>query len=95
MDAECVRIDVSELEPPEPLAVAMGAAERLAPGQYLQIHHWREPLLLYERLARRNFGHDTRRGQDDYCEVFVWRLDDPAAKEGAKIAASPLPAWRE
>jgi len=95
MDAERVLVDVSELAPPEPLAVAMDAAERLAPGQYLQIHHWREPLLLYEKLARRDFGYDTRLGQDDCCEVFVWRLDDPSAKESANNAASPLPPWRE
>jgi hypothetical protein len=95
MDAECVLVDVSDLAPPEPLAVAMEAAVQLAPGQYLQIHHWREPLLLYERLARKSFGHDTRLGQDDFCEVFVWRLDDPSATQSANAAASQLPPWQE
>lgn len=95
MGAECVLVDVSELAPPEPLAVAMNAAERLAPGQCLRIHHWREPLLLYERLTRRNFGYDTRLGPDDSCEVFVWRLDDASANQAANAAASQLPPWRE
>jgi hypothetical protein len=95
MDAECVVVDVSDLAPPEPLAIAMDAAEQLAPGQYLQIHHWREPLLLYERLARKSFGFDTRLGQDESCEVFVWRLDDSSACQSATAAASKLPAWRE
>ena len=95
MDAECVLVDVSELAPPEPLAVAMEAAERLEPGQYLRIHHWREPLLLYERLVRRKFGYDTRLGPDDSCEVFVWRLDDASANQSANTAASQLPLWRD
>jgi hypothetical protein len=95
MDAECVLVDVSDLAPPEPLAVAMEAAAQLTPGQYLQIHHWREPLLLYERLARKSFGYDTRLGRDDFCEVFVWRLDDPSATRSAHTAASLLPPWQE
>jgi hypothetical protein len=95
MDSHCVLVDVSELAPPEPLVIAMDAAVRLAPGQYLQIHHWREPLLLYERLARQSFGYDTRLGQDDSCEVFVWRLDDPSARQAAITAANQLPPWRD
>ncbi|MDK1024166.1 MAG: DUF2249 domain-containing protein [Gammaproteobacteria bacterium] len=95
METDCVFIDVSDLPPPEPLAVAMAATERLRPGQYLHMHHWREPLLLYKRLIQKNFGYDTRSGQDDACEIFVWRLDDPAAQQAANVAAGQLPPWRE
>ncbi len=95
MDTHCVFVDVSELAPPEPLKVAMQAAQSLAAGQYLQIHHWREPLLLYERLMRINFAYDTRLGENDYCEVFVWRQDDAAATEAANSAANQLPSWRD
>ncbi|MBD3648779.1 MAG: DUF2249 domain-containing protein [Pseudomonadales bacterium] len=88
-----VFVDVSEMPAPEPLAVSTSTAMSLSPGQFLQIHHWREPLLLYERLARNDFGFDVRANGDDF-EVFVWRLDDTAAEEAAKAAAAHYPAVR-
>lgn len=94
MDSRRVFVDISDLPPPEPLAVAMASAEALPPGQYLQLHHWREPLLLYDRLTRNNFCFDTRIGEDDSFEVFIWRLDDPDAREAAKLAASQLTPLR-
>lgn len=94
MDIRRVFVDVSDLPPPEPLAVAMESAEALSPGQYLQLHHWREPLLLYDRLVRNNFDFDTRIGEDDFFEVFIWRLDDTAAQEAAKLAAGQLTPLR-
>lgn len=95
METNCVFIDVSDLPPPEPLAVAMEAAEWLKPGQYLHIHHWREPLLLYDRLRQKNFGYDTRSGEKDSCEIFIWRLDDPSAQQSANVTAGQLPPWQE
>jgi uncharacterized protein (DUF2249 family) len=95
MDSACVFIDVTDLPPPEPLAIAMEAALQLKAGQYLQIHHWREPVLLYERLSRNNFEFDTRLGPQDSCEIFIWQQDDSAASESAQRAASSLLPWRE
>lgn len=93
MDDRRVFVDVSELPAPEPLAVSTRAAQGLAPGQFLQIHHWREPLLLYERLVRNNFGYDTRANGEDF-EVFVWRMGDSAAEQAARAAAGNYPAVR-
>ena len=90
---QCVFIDVSELPPPEPLAKSMQAVKELKPGQYLHIHHWREPLLLYERLEKLNFTHTAKLGDGEFCEIFVWRKDDAIAVAAAERVANQLPLW--
>lgn len=87
-------LDVSDLEPPEPLVKAMAAAERLEVGGYLHMRHRREPCLLYGNLEKRGFAHDTRQGSQGECEVFIWRQDDVAAQEAAQEEAAHLPSWQ-
>ncbi|HKJ77580.1 MAG TPA: DUF2249 domain-containing protein [Gammaproteobacteria bacterium] len=88
------RVDVSDLEAPEPLVQVLDAAERLAPGEYLHMLHRREPCLLYGNLDQRGFAHDTRQGRDVACEVFIWRRGDEAAAAAANEAAADLAPWR-
>lgn len=94
MDTSCVFVDVSEVPPPEPLAIAMEAAEQLLPGQYLHIHHWREPLLLYQRLLKKQFNYETCQGDAESCEIFVWRVGDQIAERLLKQVTVELKAWR-
>ena len=85
------RVDVSELEAPEPLIRVLDEAERLAPGEYLHMYHRREPCLLYGNLEERGFAHDTRQGNGVACEVFIWRRGDETAAAAACAAADGLP----
>ena len=71
-------LDVSELEPPEPLVLTLEAAEQLKPGQYVRMLHRREPCMLYGELGD-NFSHFQREGFTAAIEVFIWRSDDTAA----------------
>lgn len=77
-------LDVSALEPPEPLERALAAIETLAPGEHLRLRHRREPHLLYPILAERGFDHRTVvRGEASY-EVFIWRRGDAAARRAVE-----------
>ena len=81
-----VYLDVSELEPPEPMVMVMAALAALEAGQYIHMHHWREPVLLYQRLRALNCAWQTLRSSPDQWEIFVWRLDDQAAAAAAALA---------
>jgi uncharacterized protein (DUF2249 family) len=85
-----VLLDVSELEPPEPLTLTLDAAEQLQPGQYLRMLHRREPYPLYGHLDEQHFRHYTRPGTRAAVEVFIWSENDAeaAAAVQAIIAAS-------
>lgn len=88
-----VILDVSELEPPEPLVQSLAAIEQLQRGEYLRLLHRRRPCLLYENLQQRGFSSETRAGQNVACEVFIWRNgDDEAARAARAIATTRPPA---
>jgi hypothetical protein len=84
-------LDVSELEPPEPLVQSLAAIGKLQHGEYLRMLHRRRPCLLYENLQKRGFSNETRAGREVACEVFIWRDGDDEAERAARIAAATLP----
>ncbi len=84
-------LDVSELEPPEPLVQSLSAIRQLKSGDYLRLLHRRRPCLLYDNLRQRDFSSETRAGRQVACEVFIWRDGDKVAEKAAREAASTLP----
>lgn len=83
---EEVILDVSGLEPPEPLLLTLAAAERLPQGQYLRMLHRREPCLLFGYLEQRGFSWRMREGKTTAYEVLIWRNGDTLAEEAAQRA---------
>ncbi|MFA7097629.1 MAG: DUF2249 domain-containing protein [Gammaproteobacteria bacterium] len=83
---EEVILDVSGLEPPEPLVLTLAAAERLPQGQYLRMLHRREPCLLFGYLEQRGFSWRMREGKTTAYEVLIWRNGDTLAEEAAQRA---------
>lgn len=79
-------LDVSGLEPPEPLARTLAAAEALPPGDYLLMLHRRDPCLLPDNLRRRGFAFFQRPGTCTAVEVFIWREGDADAERDVKLA---------
>ncbi len=88
-------LDVHTLAAPEPLVLALAALNELPSGSYLRMRHRMKPCLLYDRIEPLGFGHDTRRGADGMCEVFIWRYDDGGAAAAARAAAAALAPWFE
>ena len=74
-----VVLDVSELEPPEPLVLTLEAAEELLPGQYLRMLHRRDPCMLYGNLDDNHFKYYQRKGTSSAVEVFIWQENDDDA----------------
>ncbi len=73
------RLDVSDLEPCEPLERTLEALATLAPGERLCVLHRREPRLLYPLLAEQGFEWSTREGGEQAFEIRIWRRGDEAA----------------
>ncbi len=64
---EPVGLDVRGLEPPQPMIRILEKLVDLGPGAQLLVHHHREPVLLYEKLALRGYAaRCTKRGEGDY-----------------------------
>ena len=73
------RLDVSRLEPCEPLEQTLAAVRELRPGEYLRVTHRREPHLLFPLLDELGCDWDCRPGGAGAWEILIWRGDDPAA----------------
>jgi len=84
-----ILLDVSDLEPPEPLTQTLEAAENLAAGQYLRMLHRRDPCMLYGNLDDNGFKYIQREGKTTAVELFIWREDDAEAEAAAKLASQP------
>jgi hypothetical protein len=84
-------VDVSDLEPPEPLVLTLAAVDDLTPGGFVRMLHRREPCLLPDNLRRRGFRFVQRPGLQTAVEVFIWREGDAAAEQAVQhvLAADP------
>ncbi len=80
-----VLLDVSELEPPDPLVLTLETAEQLKPGQYLRMLHRRNPCLLYGNLDDNAFKYLQRDGLTTAVEVFIWRKNDTEAERAVQL----------
>lgn len=65
--------DLRELEPPEPLERALGAAERLAPSGVYLARLPRVPRLLFPHLEERGLCHETHEEHDGTALLRVYR----------------------
>ena len=65
-------LDVSDLEAPEPLERILDALADLPPGDWLRIQHRRNPVPLYNMLAKMDYRWETHcRGPNDF-EIMIW-----------------------
>jgi uncharacterized protein (DUF2249 family) len=59
MQKHPVRLDVRDLEPPQPMVLVLERLDALQPGETLEVLHDRRPLFLYPQLDARGFVHET------------------------------------
>ncbi len=88
--AEEVLLDVSALEPPEPLELTLQAAEQLKPGQHLRMLHRRHPCLLFGNLENNHFKYIQRKGTTAAVEVFIWAENDLVAAAAVQAVVEPV-----
>jgi uncharacterized protein (DUF2249 family) len=74
-------LDVSQLEPPEPMTEILDALDVLQPGHYLHVYHRREPFPLYNLLQDMNMKWQTRCDDDGMFHIRIWPDGDMSAEE--------------
>ena len=81
-------LDVSDLEPCEPMERTLAAADDLGEGDYLHVIHRREPHLLYPVLEKKGFAWQCRPGGVSEVDIFIWKKTDRAAASAAGLHAN-------
>ncbi|MES9858547.1 MAG: DUF2249 domain-containing protein [Sedimenticola sp.] len=82
-----IDLDVSMLEPCEPLERTLEAIQALLPGQYLRVVHRREPKLLYPMLEKAGFEWRCREQDANLFNIYIWRNGDEEAEAEMKMNA--------
>jgi uncharacterized protein (DUF2249 family) len=65
-------LDVGGLAPPEPMVRVLDALDTLGPDERLRVLIDREPVPLYQVLARNGYLHRTTPQDDLRYEVLIW-----------------------
>jgi uncharacterized protein (DUF2249 family) len=69
-----VLLDVRGLEPPEPMARVLSAAEALEARDELEVSHDRRPMFLYGVLEERGFAHETDEPEPGLVRIRIRRV---------------------
>ena len=65
-------IDVSTLEPPEPMERIIDTLADMAPGDWLRVLHRRDPTPLYRILRDMGYRWETRHLGPARFEILIW-----------------------
>jgi hypothetical protein len=68
-------LDVSDLEPPEPLERILDSLDQLGAGDWLHVRHRREPFPLYGFLRRLGYAWRTERTGEAAFDILIWSVD--------------------
>lgn len=85
-------LDVSALEPCEPMQQTLAAIADMGPGDYLRVLHRREPHPLYPMLDKLGCAWNCRPGTSTAFEILIWRRADRAAGRAVEFALRQPPA---
>ena len=78
-DTGVVRLDVSDLVPPEPMVRILEAAAQLRADQTLFVEHHRRPVYLYPQLDAQGFVHETREIGPGRVHILIRRRESNGA----------------
>lgn len=79
-----VTLDVSELEPPQPMHHITAALHKLQSGEVLVVKHRRKPTPLFDMLTGQYEYHCQKLSEDHY-QLFFWRFEDAGAQQQSAV----------
>ena len=68
-------LDVSMLQPPLPMDMALDAIDKLESGQYIKMLHRMQPHPLYNILMDNGFKYKVHTG-NELIEIYIWKAAD-------------------
>lgn len=72
-----IPLDVSNMEPPEPMVTILSKLVELSVGSYLKVCHRREPFPLYEKLIKAGFIYKTfQHGEHSFIIYIAHQQDE-------------------
>ena len=67
-----IKVDTSDLAPPEPMTAILTQLEKLAKHECLLVKHRRQPFPLYEKLKEAGFSYHCIVHAQDHVELYIF-----------------------
>lgn len=83
-------VDVSDLEPPEPLEVILDAIADLPSGDHLKVRHRRNPVPLYRMLQDMGYAYTMQNPAPEHFDILIWPKDMPPPPGVAQASGSSV-----
>lgn len=80
-----ITLDVSELEPPQPMQEICRTLASLQHGQLLHVRHRREPVPLFAILEQQQFDFRHRKESEGRHHIWIWHKGDQCAVDSMMI----------
>ena len=74
-------LDVSHLEPPEPMERILEKLDELHEGDFLCVSHRREPFPLYAIIQQDGFNWHCKEESPALFRIYIWRAGDQRAEQ--------------
>ena len=87
---DIVSIDVSELEPPEPMEQIFARLRELQPGQLIRVRHRREPFPIYPMLEQAGYKHYCIPSGTEAFLIYVWPHSAPVDEAFCRTDAATV-----
>jgi uncharacterized protein (DUF2249 family) len=87
-DMVIIPIDVSELEPPEPMERIVTHLKQLQAGQLLRVRHHREPFPLYPMLEEAGYKHCCIPSGTEVFLIYIWPHSAPVSESFCRTDAA-------
>ncbi|GLO61380.1 hypothetical protein MACH09_18880 [Vibrio sp. MACH09] len=78
-------LDVSELEPPQPMREICNTLATMSKGTVLHVFHRREPVPLYDML-REKYAFQHQQLQESCHHIYIWHLGDVKCEHYVRTA---------
>ncbi len=71
-----VELDVRNFQPPEPMIKILEMLPQLSDDTILLVHHHREPVMLYDKLAERGYTAAANKIEENYYKIVITKVKE-------------------
>ncbi|OMH32758.1 DUF2249 domain-containing protein [Motiliproteus sp. MSK22-1] len=85
---QLVHIDVSELEPPEPMATVLKSLQQLESDAALRVYHRRQPFPLFKLLDEMGYAYHCIELNYSEFAIYIWLKNEESLHDFCYQAAN-------
>lgn len=71
-----ILLDVHDLQPPEPMELALDALDTLKVGEHIKMIHRMQPFPLFRILDENGFRYKVTQGETSAFDIYIWHAKD-------------------